>query len=509
MKYISLLVAFWLLVLLVKDAWVSVFAPWPHRIGEGMMVWMASELSHGRLPYGDILAVPSVYACYGPLPSLLAAFPAWLPWGEPNPVHFVWAGRLLTFGAWLTASLLVAAIVRPRTVHPAVAGSIFLCAVSPFWSFWTFRTDAFVAAIEALILFCLVRMPTRHLVWSLPVLATGLALTKMPAAVDIVPLFLLSVCIRGRPLAEELRRQFPALLAGAAAALAVVVVVNALSGGWMIDNIIFNQLSSGPTTSEIFSACIDFALYGRQNAVLWIGLLAACLAGRRLSLIALTLSLLVCGILATKDGADSNYYLPFIFALSVVAVRELDRVGRLAWASLLLPLVVLPLGGSLHRAPEWEVSSKTREYESVLALHRSATLLSDDPYYSVLAGTPPLATDLFQLSRVMASRGVPPTTLVESATSAWGDEFIWTLLGREVAANSPLGTPLPHANYQGSIHVLDLSPLVPITPPSIPRNESLSHLYLRKLGIPAALLVLAAFLPIPPRRPQEREVPPR
>lgn len=499
-KYASLMVAFWLLVVLFRDAWSSVFAPWPHRIGEGMMAWMASELSSGRMPYGDILAVPSVYACYGPLPSLMAAMLAMLPPGAPPPEYFVWSGRLLNFAAWCAASLLVVAIVRPRSVHPAVAGSVFLCAVSPFWSFWTFRTDAFVVALEALILLCLVRLPPRHLWWSMVALAPMLALTKIPAALDMVPLVLLAACLRDRPLSEELRRQLPALLAGAASAAGVLAAVNAASGGWMVDNIIFAQLHSGRTTGEIFSACVDFALYGRQNAVLWMGLLAVCLSRRRLSLLALALSLLTCGALATKDGADYNYYLPFIFALAVVAVRELDRAGRLAWASLVLPLAVLPLGGSLHRAQAWEVWEKTRSLEQVLAIHKDPSLLSDDPYYSLVAGTRPLATDLFQLSRVTASRGLAPSGLVETATAAWGDEFLWVLLGREVGPDSPFGTPLPHGNYQGAIHVRDLAPLVPDSPPSTSRNESLLPIYLRRLAFPAAMLVLAAFLPVPSRR---------
>jgi hypothetical protein len=390
---------------------------------------------------------------------------------------------------------MVAAIVRPRSVHPAVAASVFLCAISPFWSFWTFRTDAFVALVEALILFSLARLSSRQLYWSLSVLAPTLALIKLPAALDIVPLVLLAACIRSRPLSEELRRQGPPLLAGAASALVVLLAVNAASGGWMIDNIIFSQLHSGWTTREIFSACVDFALYGRQNAVLWAGLLVACLFRRRLSLLALALSLLTCSALATKDGADYNYYLPFIFVLTVVAVRELDRVGKLGWACLALPLAVLPLGGSLHRAPARAVEEKTKELESVLAVHRAPSMISDDPYYNLIAGTRPLATDLFQLSRVMAARGSSPAPLVESASAAWGDEFVWVLLGREVHPGTPFGSHLPHGNYQGAVHVHDLSPLVPSAPPTINRHESLTPVYLLKLAVPLVLLVLAAFLP--------------
>lgn len=507
-KYASLLVAFGLLVVLFRDAWSSIFSPWPHRIGEGMMAWMASEISAGRSPYGDILAIPSVYACYGPLPSLAAAVAsAFIP-GDASAEHIVWAGRLLNFAAWCTASVSVVAIVRPKSVHPAVAACFFLGVASPFWAFWTFRTDSFVAALEALILLSLVRLPSRSLIWALGVLAPALALTKIPAALDILPLVLLSSCIRGHPLDAELRRVAPGLLVGLGSALLAIVLANAASGGWMVDNIIFTQLSSGRTTGAIFSSCVDFALYGRQSTVLWVGVLAACFFRSRVSLLALALSLLTCGALATKDGADNNYYLPFLFMSTVVAVRELDRAGRLAWAALILPLTVLPLSGSLHRDSQSEIATKTGGYESVLAVHRDPLILSDDPYYNLMAGTRPLATDLFQLSRVLSSSGTSSAPLVAAASSAWGEEFIWVILGRSVDRDSPLVAGLPHANHQGAVHISDLRPLVSTAPPSTQKNDSLLPLYLSKLCVLAFFLVIAAFLPLPSTSTSKSSSPP-
>lgn len=495
-KWASFLAVFALQVILFQDAWVSIFAPWPHRIGEGMMALMASDLSDGRSPYGDILAVPSVYACYGPLPSLMVSVVASLLPGPTPPEHFVWIGRLLSFIAWCVASISLVFIVRPVSIHPGVAGCIFLCVVSPFWSFWTFRTDSFVVAIEGLILLSMVRLPSNRLGWVLGFLGPALALTKIPAAVDIVPLVLLAACVRGRPLNEEVRRLTPGLAVGGISALITLLIVNAWSGGWMLDNIILTQLHSGKTTGEIFSACVNFALYGRQSVILWIGVVAACFARRSGSLFALAASLLTCGVFATKDGADYNYYLPFLFIATVVSIRELDMAGRLTWVALMLPFMVLPLGGSLHRADKEEITLRTRHYESVLALHRNPQMLSDDPYYSLMAGSKPLATDLFQLSRVLSSKGISQPLLISSATAGWGGEFMWTLLGGRGETGRQLTSPLPHANSQGAVHFLDPSSLARGQPPTIERGDALFPLYLRKLGILALFLTLAAIIPI-------------
>lgn len=501
-KWASLSACLAMLTLLMHDALVSIFSPFPHRIGEGMMAWMSSQILAGRMPYGDILAIPSRYSCYGFFPSLLAALPglAGLPGfaGE----GLVRAGRAMVFVSWCVASFALAFAVRPKSVNPLAAGCLFLCVASQFWAFYAFRVDSFALALEAVILLSLVRLSGRRLAWSIAALAPMLALTRIPAALDILPLAMLSAYLRAVPLATELRRLARPMAIGALSAATVLLLANLASGGWMLNNIVAVQLLSGPTTAEIFCAVADFVLRGPQATLLWAGALVLLLSrSGSVALWAMSLSLLACGALATKDGADHNYYLPFLLVGTAASMSALDRRGILPLALLSLPFMFLPLQPALHRAPAWEIEARISRYQEVADLHRRPAFLTDDPYYSVAVGTEPLATDLFQLSRALAASNRTAASLVESASGAWGGEFIWALLGRTVSPDSPLGSPLPHGYYQSSVHLYDPRTMVPSSPPQIARHGSLWRLYVRKVAVPCLLMAVAGlFAATAPRR---------
>lgn len=494
-KLMAIVVSACLFGVLFWDALNSIFAPWPHRIGEGMMLWMASRLSEWQLPYGDIFAVPSVYACYGPLPSLLASIVGSVLMDPENPASMLFAGRAMVFVCWVWASCCVSLTVRPNKTHPLVSSVVLLAIVSPFWVFYTFRVDAFAIAILSAILASMVRLEGKPLVVALSVFAACLAMTKPTAALDIFPMILMASAIRETPLWQEIRRLTKPMLIASLVALSFVIAVELMSGRWMLNNIIFTQSISGITTHEIYRACVDFAVYGRQNVIIWLGLAALLLSGNSAkSVLAVSLSLAICGLLATKDGADYNYYMPAILLATVATVRELDRLGRLNMAILILPLSILPLDGALHRTSKPEISRQTSNKALIIEAHRSPDFLSDDPYYSVLAGSQPLATDLFQLSRALASANRDASELVSSARGAWGEEYLWVILNRQITSEDAFAMPMPYGNSWGGIRVDSLTSVIPSRPPEIVRPASLRWDYYSLILLPSLTLAILALL---------------
>lgn len=499
-----------LLFSLVNDWNKSLKSPLPHQYGEGIMVWMTREISEGRSPYGDILGTPSRYSCYGPLaPTISAAVSKVIP---DSPMRYVYAGRFASYAAWLIAGLLLG-YACAEGMLPRAAGMVLLPALVVGNNFfWTFRVDSFVLAAEAALLAVLVRAPPRVLKYALPIAVTALTLTKPPAAADILPLLLIALALRRDPPQESLKILWKPLAVALATAPAVFFGLDLFLGGWMSNNILWVQLGSGNTSGDGLSHNINVVWY--NPAMLAVLLWAAfAVASRRdprgrWLLAAFSTSLVLCATFALKHGADINYFFPGVMVALTLALSQL-RVNRFQVALLLAGVawVVLPLDTApAHRQGGSSLDSQRLRSEHITKLHSAAGVLTEDPFFSVLASRQPMATDLFQISAVAAHNGKAMSTLVKSSSSAWGGSRLNEMLARY----RPFGpaenaTPMGFGYVWDAVWIPSIAAYAPTYPPQGPNRPPPLREYVRRIVIPAAFLFVLALTPYPPRsRRQDR-----
>ena len=498
-----------LLVTLWKDATLSVPVPVPHQYGEGVMVWMAREIDHGRSPYGDILAAPSRYSCYGPLPSTLAALVSRLI-PVDDGMRYVIAGRVLNLALWMTAGFALGLLTGRPVVAFAMACALPL-AISHISFMWTFRVDSAVAAVESLILLTLVRRRPAELRWLLPALMAALALTKPPAAADLVPLALVAFAFsRLRPL-EFARTIVPKLLASGVFALAVFFSLDWIQGGWMSNNILWEQKNSGWSPGvaighNMGNFLLKVPVWPMLLWAAW-GVASAMSRNARYALIGVALSLALCSAATMKYGADVNYYVPLLVLLAALCSMRLTSSAQTAVFLVAVHLASTPLipwdgTPAMHRAVHDYAASQVPTANFLVEAHSSDTVLSEDPFFSVVAGYHPLVTDVFQYNIAAHRAGKVPSDLVSLTSVMWGGSRVrdllanWGTLGVS-SAPVPAGVPyMPEAVLLRPANSLKVS-----SPPYFNRNAPpLGELWHRALA-PALVLLLAAVFWGRPYRP--------
>lgn len=500
-----------LFTVLWKDATASVPVPVPHQYGEGVMVWMARELDAGRSPYGDILAAPSRYSCYGPLPSALAALISRVVPSDDG-MRYVIAGRILNLALWMIAGFSLGLLSGRIPVGFAMAVALPL-AISHISFMWTFRVDSAVAAVESVILLVLARHRPLELRWALPVLLSCLALTKPPAAVDLVPLSLLALAFSSEKPLRFARSVLPHLLTSGALALAVFFALDWVQGGWMSNNILWEQKRSGwnPGVSVGYNVGNFMLKTPMWPILLWCawGVASSLSRNARYGLVGLAVSLAACGAASMKYGADVNYYVPALVLMAALAVMRMTSYGQTAVFLVAIHLAATPLipwdgMPALHRAVWNYASSQRANADYLISAHSADTVLSEDPFFSVLAGHHPLVTDVFQYNIAAHRSGKVPSDLLSLATAAWGGSRLRDLLanwGSMRTTFAPVSAGVPYMP-----EAFLLSPATGLTvssPPYLAKHPPPLWEYFRRSLAPATVLFLAGIFwgrPFRPRR---------
>lgn len=493
------IVAGFLFLSLAEDWGKALKFPAPHQYGEGVMVWMTKEIDNGRWPYGNILETPSRYSCYAPLAPALAAITSRILPGEAE--RYVHAGRAVNYGAWLSAAILIAFASSSSNLSRVVTGLMFLSAISLHSFFWTFRVDAVVIACQSLVLFILVRSPARKLTVLLPLAVTMLTLAKPPATIDLIPIGLLSLALRKSPPLEFIRLTWKPALISVLLAPLVFFSLDALSGMRMSNNILWEQLGSGSTDPAGFSSNLSSALSPPEMwpVLLWSSLaISAFVPSGRLRLAAISLSLGLCAAFSTKNGADVNYYFPLIMILSSVAGSYFRLspghaiFAVIATAALTLPLETLPP----HRKTTRQKADVGYRVESIKTIHDQANFLSEDPFFSVLAGRDPLVTDIFQLSIANARIRQSASYLSNISSGAWGGFRLKALFARsEDFSLEETAIPMGVGYASDAVWVKEISKFPPAFPPMEVSWTNVRQEFLKKGFLSALFLLLLALVP--------------
>ena len=484
--------------------------PAPHQYGEGILVWMTREIDHGKWPYGDILGTPSRYSCYAPLvPTLSAAVSRFVPSiseddssSEKNPGSaYVYAGRLVNYTNWVLAAALVGIATTATPLSRVAVGLMFLSALSLHSFFSTLRVDSTVLACQGLVLFILTRGDPRRWWFSIPLSVTLLTLTKPPAVLDIAPIALLSLALRNTKPKDFAKMVWKPALYAIIIAPATFFLLDIMSGTWMSNNILTEQLGSGSMSPEDFSHVLRETVLPRQMwpALFWATLsIGAFVPSGRLKLASIALSLLLCTALATKHGADANYYFPLIMVICATAGSYLRLApSHATFVIAAATILALPFDSSVqHRQTERQKADVTYRVEALKTIHDQNNFLTEDPFFSVLAGRDPLTTDIFQLT-ISAARSEKNTRyLTDVASGAWGGRRLRALLARGTEFSlEETAVPMPAGHAYDAVWVKEISRFPPAHSPMKTSWQNIRDGYLKKGLIPAVFLLLLSLAP--------------
>lgn len=509
-KVAGWIVAIFLFYSLLSDWEKALKFPAPHQYGEGILVWMTREVDNGKWPYGDILDSPSRYSCYAPMvPALASVVSRVIPRSQTpqneevfiKGIEYVYAGRLISYSSWIAASILLALASAQTRQSRVAVGLMFLSAVSLHSFFWTLRVDSTVIALQALFLFILVRCHPRHWKILLPLSVTLLTLTKPTAVVDLVPLTILALALRNCSPKNFIKVVWKPILYSILIAPSVFFSLDIFSGMWMSNNILREQLGSGSMSGQDFGFVITSALFSKEmGPVLFWSLLsvAAFVPAGRLKLLAAALSLLLCSAFATKSGADVNYYFPLIAILCSSAGSYLNLVpGHAPFAILVTGLIVLPLDHSPHhRQPYAQKAEAAARVNELRSIHNQDNFLTEDPFFSVLAGRDPLTVDIFQLSRSAARDQKDASNLSCVASGAWGGGRLRVLMARDQEFSlEETASPMPTGHIPDAVWVKEISKFPPPAPPQKNRWSNIKNAFVEKGLIPSIVLLLLASVP--------------
>jgi hypothetical protein len=421
--------------------------PFPIAYGEGIMAWGSQEVSQGRWPYGDIGAVPSRYSAYGPatytLGALLASI---LP--EENPLRYVQAGRLLNLLSWLIGTTAIGLCCQKKTLGIGATALTLLAPVAYTLFFWAYRIDGVLFACQALLALTLIRAE-KHTLWIGTIgLIVLLTLIKPPAAVDIIPLCLAALALRGPQTPKEnLKILWRPLSTGAVLAPFVFFTLDGLSGFQMGKNILWNQSQSGLIGESNYLYNVGLWLETETLPLLVSSCAGLVVLGLRppqerrpgLLMLAITLSFTIAALTCLKKGADVNYILPSLIPLGLSTSYLISKIPNLAPLLLGTLIPFLGLNPIIHESFQDYLPSPTctETFKNLQELHNQENFLSEEIFYSVAAKQQPLVTDIFQTTLHYQQKRTPPYKLIAQATNAWGGWRLCDFLGAELHPTKP------------------------------------------------------------------------
>jgi hypothetical protein len=374
--------------------------------GEGVMTWMSWKLSNFSWPYGDILAVPSVYSCYGFLPSLVAAIGAQLlpPGPFPMGADLFWSGRVLTLVSWVGIGIFLAAIRQEKQWQRLMAAAVPLGIFStgPFMFSW--RVDPFLCLLLSAVMFFYSRKK-EPVFWLSLAFAGAVALTKPTALIDFCYFAAFGIILSGREILYK--RELLRLGVVVSGGVLVFGVFNLFSGGWMFNNIIAIQSMSGWKDLAGFDFGFKRFLDNPLIPLFLLGLFTAFVKGdARFALIAWLASLYTLCTFAKEGGAE-NYFLPVVIGVSPYLARIAGRSWVLKSVVVLTAVAFFVGDGLDSLGMRWVAKRQGDENRilKVIDFFQTQTVLSEDCMYPVMANREPIVSDIFQLGRVQSAAG--------------------------------------------------------------------------------------------------------
>lgn len=425
---------------MANEIWKAAFQPISLAYGEGLLSWMGKTMSEFRSPYGDILAVPSRNSCYGPLAPLLSLlFKPMLvaPEGMPG-VTGAYAGRLLTGVSWVVAGTCVYHATRGGALAKATGALLVPAVFSGTFFLYSFRIDPVLCAAEAALLLAWTRVGS-HFSGIVAGVAGGaiIGAIKPTAMWEIGFVFLTARHLSGMGVTGAWRW----LVAGILSGIVVVAVSNAVSGGWMLQNILTDQSLSGWRDADGMFKNLQglFLSPGCLVPLAFFVVLASKGEIGGVETGAIVVLVLLCGLLFFKAGADSNYFMPAILCSAPVFATRIWQAGLTKALIVTLSAALLPLPS--HFSPESFSDAEEVLFGAVKVTNfvGRAPTVSDDAFYEVAAGKEPLVTDFFQLATVLEKK---KATLADafrySKGRGWGGWRMEQALEGEIALNKSL-----------------------------------------------------------------------
>lgn len=489
---------------IIADAIQSVTYPLPHDYGEGILAWMTREFFEGRYPYGDITAVPSRYACYGPLPAWIASFFCHFL-GDDN-MKFVWSGRILNTIYWLGTGTIMGILCRPK-LGGLLMTPVVILVISHISFMFSFRVDSLMIFLEAAILYALIRHRSNILFISLPILVSALTLVKPTAALDLGALVILGFALGEQSWKEYLKRILKPGVLAIIWAPSLFFTVDLFYHGWMSNNILNIQRVSGwaePYAPEMLTKTffLTAAIWPLALWALW-GPATHPQAKTRLAFVALALGLLLNGSLALKYGAVTNYYFPLLVLMMGAASLWMRTNVQILVFLGVITITTLPLNeqGGPFRNQEVGKERIAEQSRRITEIHKTNQIISEDVFFSVLAGHQTMISDIFQYNLVATQNKIPNQKLLEATHGFWGDFRVRHLLGR--AATDPVRfippdfvpafIPAPPYLRGMTFGIDKVDPASFKDSPFTPKYDFPFSSYLRNCLVPVAVLLLAAL----------------
>jgi hypothetical protein len=369
----------------------------PLDYGESPLVDQAVRLAAGENIYRpDLSQPPYTISNYPPL--YVAALAPWVSLFGPS----FFPGRLLSvLCAWIVAgclALIVYTHSRDRPAAALTAGVFVTLAYVTHWSAFL-RVDMLALALSLAALALLARWPAAR--WSL--VAAGVLLVaaiytrqSYALAAPLAAVVWLWAGPGPGPLQRSWRRALGLAVLVGGAALAIFVLLQAVTAGGFFFNIVTANVNA--YRRDILQRSLD-GLVSTAWPLLLLGLASLALVRRRNPLYALAAPYLLGGALSAltigKVGSNVNYLLELCAGLSLagglVLVWARQRVHSHALAALVLVLLALQAAYSMRTIIDQYASSLGERRTQTADLYRLEALVRD-------AAGPVLADEYMGLS---------------------------------------------------------------------------------------------------------------
>lgn len=371
------------------------------------MTWMSWRMGRWEWPYGDISGVPSVYSCYGPLPSLVALLLSKvviLPGSIPDGGGMFFSGKVIAFFSWAIVAACLFSIRQGSLWQRALAAAVPFGAFAGTVFMYSWRVDPFLCAVFAGTMLYYSRHPDKPRLGIGIVFSLLVAFTK-PTALIEYPLFVSMGLLLG---GGGPRKSFRHLAKSTGMAAAGLLLFNLLSGGWMLNNILTVQAMSGWKDIEgVFYGLRALARQPMFPLILGLLIVSFLREGRWVAAV-LWLATLFALATHTKEGGAENYYMPLTVLVGPVLAKTAGSLPGfkgfvLAWCA-----IFLLLGGGDRMSLKWSGWGgflKTSRIESTVQLFKEKEILSEDALFPVMSNREPLVSDLYQLIAVQSRKG--------------------------------------------------------------------------------------------------------
>jgi hypothetical protein len=278
-------------------------------------------------------------------------------------------------------------------------------------------------------------------------------LTKPTAIIDLVPITILAYCLnRPNPQNADPNDNWKAFFQTSILWLSISVftgtvillIINYLSSGWMLNNIFKIQPMSGWHNDEDFQSVIGTFMKNPTCIAfgIWTLLIPILTNSKKIVgiYLSLSLSLLLCGLTSLKFGAAINYFMPLLVVALAICCLGIKKYPGALFLLLIVGALTLPLKHSNlpFRQENWKLSLDEAEtLSSIVNQHKSDQIVTEDAFFSVLAGHQPLISDIFQFLIINLIDNKNREVLQRSVKRTWSGWRVEHVLGQDQNKYSP------------------------------------------------------------------------